>query len=204
MIVTSGIWAAFQNRLDRILGYALIFEIGLSFINISLAQSSSLTTYLGLFFAAQVPRCLALGVWALALVILRSASQSLELPLIKGLGRRYPLAAFGLILANFSIAGLPLLAGFPVRIPMLQGLFQVSPGVGYWVLLGSGGLLVAGLRSMAYLVTGMKPHRGSSRRAGQRVYLILGLLGLLVLGILPQGLLPLFINLPQAFAQVIP
>jgi formate hydrogenlyase subunit 3/multisubunit Na+/H+ antiporter MnhD subunit len=205
MIVTAGVWAAFQNRLDRILGYALIFEIGLSFINISLAQGSSVMTYLGLFFAAQVPRCLALGVWALALAILRSASQSLELPLVKGLGRRYPLAAFGLILANLSIAGLPLLAGFPVRIPILQGLFQVSPGVGYWVLLGSGGLLVAGLRIMAYLVTGEEAASWQlTESRAQRAYLIVGLLGILVLGILPQGIVPLFINLPQTFAQVIP
>lgn len=205
MIVTAGVWAAFQNRMDRILGYALILEIGLSFIGVSLAQGSAVMTYLGLFFAAQVPRFLALGVWALALAILRTESKDLELPFARGLGRRYPLAAFGLILANFSIAGLPLLAGFPVRIPILQGLFQASPGMGYWVLLGIGGLLVAGLRTMAYLVTGEEatPWQLLESRA-QRAYLILGVLGLLVLGILPQGFLPLFVNLPQVFGQMLP
>jgi hypothetical protein len=87
---------------------------------------------------------------------------------------------------------------------LLEGLAQVSLVDAFWVLLGLLGLLVGGLRSLAVLVMGEVESPWQITESWlQRVYLMLGIAGLLVIGLFPQWFLPLFANLPQAFEQLV-
>jgi formate hydrogenlyase subunit 3/multisubunit Na+/H+ antiporter MnhD subunit len=204
MVVTAGVWAAFQRRLDRMLAYALILEIGLSFIAAGLAEGEQGSAFLGIFFAALLPRGLSLGVWALALAVIHAKAPEPSFREVQGMARTTPLAAGALLMAHFSLAGLPLLAGFHVRLALLEGLAQVSLVDAFWVLLGLLGLLVGGLRSLAVLVMGEVESPWQITESWlQRVYLMLGIAGLLVIGLFPQWFLPLFANLPQAFEQLV-
>lgn len=205
MVVTAGIWAAFQRSLERMLAYALILEIGLSLILIGLGEGEGAGDFLGVFFADLPGRGLGLGVWSLALSIFLARSPSLGFREVQGAAREAPLAASALILAHFSLAGLPLLAGFPARLALLEGLARVSPLSAFWILLGGLGLLAGGLRSLAVLVMG-KNEAGwrITESWPQRIYLALGIVGLLILGLFPQWFLPLFADLPRAFQQLAP
>jgi NADH-quinone oxidoreductase subunit N len=211
MVVLSGVWAIFQRNLGRLFGYAVMFEIGISLVTISLGEqgvsvSDTVSTNgfsgtLGIFYAALLPRGLALGVWSLALSVVKSFAGGLNYSEIQGMGRRLPLTTSGIILAHFSLVGLPLLAGSPARLAMLDGLAQVSPAVVVWLLIGMVGLLLSGLRSLAVLVMGPDENWRSLESVGQDFFLVLGIMGLFIVGLFPHWFLTLFSNLPKVFQQ---
>lgn len=205
MVVTAGLWAAFQRHLGRMLGYAVILEIGLSLIAISLVQGEQVERFLGILFAALLPRGISLGVWALALTMIWFRSEQLDYRSVQGIARSAPLAAGSLVLAHFSLAGLPLLAGFPVRLALLEGLSQVSLITAFWTLVGSVGLMVGGLRTLAVLIMGPDEDEWRvSESPVERVYLAAGIIGMLVIGLFPQWFLPVFAEMSAAFRNLVP
>ena len=205
MVVFAGLWAAFQDNLGSMLGYAAILEIGLSLVLIGIIAGDFESEHLGLFYAMLFPRGLGLGLWALALATLRTRTTSLNLNEIQGSGRVLPIATGALVLAQFSLAGVPLLASFPIRLPMWNELAQVSPMITLWALIGCMGLLFGGVRTLAVLVTGDEEMGWQITETRQeRVFLAIGVILLLLLGLLPQLFLPSLANLPFKFAQFLP
>jgi NADH-quinone oxidoreductase subunit N len=191
MVVASGGMAAFQTDLGRMLGYAVTVDIGLSLISIGIHQginigATGFSTSLSIFFALFLSRGLALGVWALALSTIRDRSKGMSFQEVQGIGRVLPLAAAGVILAHFSMAGYPLLAGFPPRLALFGELGRISPLFTFWVLAGSFGLLAGGLRSLAVLVMGKKNEPWKINENGALIVLLgLGLVALFLAGLYP-------------------
>jgi NADH:ubiquinone oxidoreductase subunit 2 (subunit N) len=205
MIVFAGVWSGFQRHPGRLLGFAVILEIGFGFVAIGLASGEQSLLYLGEFFAGWLPRGIGLGVWALALSALQSASPKMGFEHIRGLARRYPLAGASLILAIFSLAGIPLLASFPIRMSLLSGLAESSAQRAVLALLGMAGLLLGGLRTLAVLIAGEGEARWQlSEGPILRIYLGLGILAMLLLGLFPQWFLPFFQSMPAAFERLVP
>jgi formate hydrogenlyase subunit 3/multisubunit Na+/H+ antiporter MnhD subunit len=214
MVASGGIWAAFQRHLGRILGYAATAEIGLSLLALSLSaplQTGGLQpggfnlNSLEIFFALLLPRSLGLAVWALALTAVQLRNQDLRFRSVQGLARSLPFASAGLVLAQFSLAGLPLLAGFPVRVALWSVLARENLLIALLVLLGNAGLLVGGVRTLVVLVMGAEEHDWHSLETwAQRAMLVAGMLALLVAGILPQWFLPLMASMAQAFGSAAP
>jgi formate hydrogenlyase subunit 3/multisubunit Na+/H+ antiporter MnhD subunit len=197
MAFTGGLWAAFQRHLGRILAYAVMFETGLAFLAIGLrwnpppgasgipplADAAALPALLNSLF---ISRSLGLGTWALALSAFAAQGVGLRFFQVDGLGRRLPIAAGALVLAHFSVAGLPLLAGFPARLALIDGLAAANPLAALWVLLGMAGLMVSALRTLAVLVMGADevPWTFTESRP-LRLFLIAGAAVLLLAGIFP-------------------
>ena len=199
MVLTGGLWAAFQRHLGRMLGYAAMIEIGNTLLALSLPDGVSLS------FAMLLPRAVGLGVWALALAALQTAQPETSFRLVQGLARRMPLAAGALMLAHFSTAGLPFLAGFPVRLPLWRGLANQDIWIAFIALLGSVGLFTGGLRSLAVLVMGADEHPWRiTERGGILAFLLLGSLALVLLGLFPHWFLPSLANIAQVFERLAP
>ncbi|HZD55513.1 MAG TPA: proton-conducting transporter membrane subunit, partial [Anaerolineales bacterium] len=205
MVFVMGLWAAFQRHLGRILGYAVLFEIGLTLVSIGLTRGDQAGTSLEILFASLLPRGLALGVWALALTVIGSQTADLYYRDVQGIARRAPVAVGGLIFAHFTLVGLPLTAGFPVRLAFWENLAQVSPLIAIWAFLGNVGLLVGALRTLVVTVMGPdeEPWQPTENWIEQ-FFLVVGILALLLVGLLPQWFLPFFANLPRAFEHLIP
>jgi len=200
MVVFAGLWAAFQNNLGSMLGYAAILEIGLSLIVIGMIEGDFRGKYLGLFYAMLFPRGLGLSVWALALVILHLHSGSLDLDQMKGVGRTLPFTTVMLVLAQFSLAGLPLLASFPLRVGLWNDLVQISATITLLALMGFMGLVIGALRTLANLVIGVEEQRWYvSETREEVIFLIIGGVLLLILGLFPQLVYPILLNLPFKF-----
>jgi NADH-quinone oxidoreductase subunit N len=199
MVVSGGFLAAFQHHLGRIMGYAVIMEIGASILTMTLKGSVGLD----IFFMLLVPRTLSLIVWALSLSILKNNLPSLNLNEVKGLGRTWPFATVGVVLANLALAGMPLLAGFPPHQALWEGLAPRSLIVVFWMLAGSIGLFFSAFRVLLVFASAPEgTHWGSRETPMQRILLSIGFLALLLLGLFPQWVLPLWEKLPTIFSHL--
>jgi NADH-quinone oxidoreductase subunit N len=199
MVVSGGLLAAFQRHLGRIMGYAVIVETGFSILALSVGGTMGLDIFL-MFF---IPRTLSLVIWALALTILKEHNPTLSLNDIKGLGRTWPFATLGLVLANLTLAGIPLLAGFPAHQAIWEGLVSTSLSVVFWVLIGNFGLFFSAVRVMLAFTAAPEGTHWESRETGaQRILLSIGFLALLLLGLFPQWVLPLWTKLPTIFIHL--
>lgn len=201
MLVSGGLWAAFQQHAGRMLAYTVIADTGFMLLSIGLATGGTSD----LFFLFIIPRGLALAIWALSLSILHKQEDSLQFAALQGLVRTYPLATGGLVLAALSSAGFPLLGGFPPRLALWEGLARESLALAIWYLVGVLGLLIGAVRLLTVFVVG----EGDGETAWamketllQRGMLGLGLIALLILGIFPQTVRPMLENLPLMFQHL--
>ena len=213
MVLAGGIGAAYQKHLGRMLAFGMMVEIGITLLTIGIPGAEPGTyPLIGVFFASLLPRGLGLGVWALALVVIsrtdpraESYAQSLELNHLRGCGLQLPIASSALILAQLSIAGFPLLAGFPVRLPVWQGLADHSIVLTVSALLGSVGLLIASLRTLVVFVGESDDRQWASQESwSQRILLLVGVIGLFVIGIFPQIILPQLASMASVFVNLSP
>jgi len=199
MVVTGGLWSAFQRHLGRQMAYGVIAETGFSLLAFSLAPEKIVEAV----FLLIIPRSLALLVWAMSLSQLKEQVETLRFGKVQGIARTYPVTTAGIILAHFSVAGFPLLAGFPIRLALWEGLASQSLGVAFWFLIGILGLLTGATRTLAVLV--MAPQGTGwevKDRWGSGILIGLGMIGLFVLGIFPQLFRPIMANLPAMFEHL--
>jgi NADH-quinone oxidoreductase subunit N len=199
MLVSGGVFAAFQRHIGRLMGYAAIAGTGSLILSLGLRN----VTALEITFLILIPRGLELAVWSLGVSILRRKAPSLRFRAVQGLARVYPIAVTALVLGNLSSAGFPLLAGFPPRLALWEQLAIQSLGYAAWMLLGIFGLLTAAIRTLAVLV--MAPEHAPwalNETWLQRTLLGIGLFGLLVLGLFPQVMQPFLSTLPAMFEHL--
>ncbi len=196
MLGTGGLLALFQRNLGRVLGYAMIAEIGRSLLALSLGSQG-----LGIYFALLVLQVCTLGLWALALNLLYSRTCDLDYSAVAGLLRRLPFPAVGILLAHFSLAGLPLLAGFPLYWALGSQLTQqASFWAAVWLLLGGIGLASGGMRALGvFVISSEESPELAALENFPKILLILGGLALIVFGLFPHYLIRIGENLSLAF-----
>jgi formate hydrogenlyase subunit 3/multisubunit Na+/H+ antiporter MnhD subunit len=200
MMVSAGLWAAFQRHLGRIFAYAAVAETGVSLLALSLPDRQM---GLQILFYLLVPRALAFGVWTLSITIFKKQAPDLKFTSLQGLARQFPMAAVGTVLANLALAGTPLFASFPVRQAMWEELAVQSLPAALWFGLASLGLWIGALRSLAVLTMAPENTNWESRETWSQLLLIgFGLLALVVLGLFPQWAQPLLANLPSMFEHL--
>jgi len=199
MVVTGGLWAAFQNHLGRIMAYGSVAETGLSLIALSL----NFRLGIPILFLLIPARALGLAVWSLSLTVIKEHVQSIQFTGVRGLLRIAPIASIGVILASLSSSAFPLLAGFPARLALWDGLSRVSLSGALWLGVGIVGLLVSSFRTMAVLSMADE-YTGWELREGwlPGIMLGLGMIGLFILGLFPQIVQSMLSNLPAMFEHL--
>jgi len=199
MVVSAGLWTAFQRHLGRLMGYAVIAETGFLLIALGLGTTNGIQ----IIFLQIIPRGLGLAIWALSLTVLQSHADPPRFSNIQGAARALPFAVAGLVLASLSTAGLPLLAGFPVRLTLLEGLARQSTGLTIWLAIGLLGLMTGAIRTLAVTVmTPVKTPWEMRESRAQAALIGLGILALILLGIFPQASQSLLENLPAMFERL--
>jgi formate hydrogenlyase subunit 3/multisubunit Na+/H+ antiporter MnhD subunit len=199
MILTGGVFAFFQHHLGRMMGYAVMLETGFSLVSLGLGGSFGLNTFLLLC----IPRAVSLALWALTLSNLQEHAPSLKLEDLKGAGRIWVFSSTGVVLASLSLAGLPLLASFPARQAIWEGLARQSLASVAWVFAGSLGLTVSAMRVLIALASTPENSPWGIRETWlQRVFISLGCLALFLMGILPSWLASFWDKLPALFEHI--
>jgi formate hydrogenlyase subunit 3/multisubunit Na+/H+ antiporter MnhD subunit len=202
MILFGGMLAAFQAHLGRLLGYAAMLEIGFSLYALALLPTSP--NALALHFALLPGRLIAFLLAALALATLRAYTPhgALTLPALQGLGWRCPLAAGGLLLALFSLAGLPVLASFAPRFGLIALGMATNPLAALAALSGGMGILFTALRTLMALFARSDVEAPPAETPGQAFFLFGGGALLVFLGLFLPRLVPWFASLAAAFAHL--
>ncbi len=218
MVVMAGVWAAFQKDLARLMGYGVIIETGFSLLAISLSSRVGNTLFVSMF----LPRIISLALWALSLSILAREARTNRFEDMQGIAQRMPFASAGLGVASLTLAGLPLLALFPIRQALLEELARQSLFTALWALAGSVGMLFGSFRAVSVLVRGatLSGRRNPPAENGEaqventarpRAYnesrmqialLLAGMAGLLLIGLFPQTFLPVLNGLLAGFSQL--
>jgi NADH-quinone oxidoreductase subunit N len=198
MVITAGIWSAFQHNAGRLFGYALIIETGFSLLAVSLNSRLGIEIFTMLF----LPRVIGFGLWALSSSILLQAGRSMEFQQLERAAEAWPFASTGLIVACLSLAGLPLLAHFPIRLVLLEQVARQSPLLAVWVLGGNIGFLLSTFRLLAVVTGGYFGPRQPGERPLQITLLSIGALSLVMIGLLPRLFLPMFTGLLSAFTRL--
>ena len=199
MVVTGGAFAAFQRHLGRIMAYGSIAETGFSLLALSL----DLRLGIPILFLLIPARALGLAVWSLSLTIIRVNVESMHFGAARGILHVTPLAGAGMIVATLSTGAFPLLAGFPARLALWEGLSRDSLSAALWMAVGILGLLTSAFRSLA-VISMADEHTGWTFRETptQMTMLGLGLIGLFLLGLFPQSVQFFLANLPLMFEHL--
>ncbi len=199
MIVSAGVWAAFQHHLGRLMGYAAVAETGFLLTAIGLGAMSGIQ----LVFLQMIPRGLGMAVWAMSLSTIQNQVETPRFSRVRGAARVLPIATMGVIFAHLSTAGFPLLAGFPVRLALLESLARESIGLTLWLALGLLGLTVGAVRTLGVTTLSDAETGWSSRETRTQLVLIaLGMLALIALGFFPQASQFLLKSLPALFENL--
>jgi len=199
MVVTGGVFAAFQRHLGRIMAYGSIAETGFSLLALSLDFRLGIP----ILFLLVPARALGLAVWSLSLTIIKENVETMRFGAARGVLRVTPLAGAGMIIATLSTGAFPLLAGFPARLALWEGLSRISIGAALWMAVGIIGLLISAFRSLAVIsmadeYTNWKLHESPT----QMTMLGLGMIGLFILGLFTQTVQFVLGGLPLMFEHL--
>jgi NADH-quinone oxidoreductase subunit N len=195
MIGTGGILAVFSNHLGRLTSALVLAEIGRSLLAISLFQAG-----FPLYFAMIIIQTIALGVWSLSLTNLQGVIGELEYEKVAGSAWQWPVTSSGLLMAYFSLAGMPLLAGFPLYWALGAGLSFYPLWISIIYLAASSGLLIGGLRIFGLITrnSGEETVLIASTPFFRVLVVVLNLI-LILLGFIPQVL----IKISQSIADLL-
>jgi NADH:ubiquinone oxidoreductase subunit 2 (subunit N) len=181
----GGLLAIVSKHLGRMMAAVIISEIGRSLLAISLFLSG-----FPLFFAFVIVQALALGVLSLSLTHLRQGVSSFSYDSAAGAARQWPIISSGILVGYFTLAGLPLFAGFPLYWALGSSLRLFPLWINVLYTFGVLGLIVGGVRILATL----------TRNSGEEKVLIIGNpfyralilavnVSLVLLGLFPQVVL---------------
>jgi NADH-quinone oxidoreductase subunit N len=202
MIVFGGVWTALQDDLKRAFGFSALVETGFSLLAVGFSAGGGLRWMLMLFPA----RALGYWLWGYALTRFEQHCGSLEISAVKGFARRYPLLSVGLLLAQLSIAGLPLLASFPIKIAVLTQAVESGSFVGIWSFIGSLGLFVFSIRLLLYFVMPLDDEIERLWPILEKISEVLPVLVvvflLLMIGLMPNTFLAWMTDILTAFPQL--
>jgi len=194
MAVVGGLLALVQRDFGRLLGYAVLSDMGCALLALGVASPAGLTAAL-----LQVAhRSVGLMLAAMGLAAVRHHVGSGDFDSLSGMARRLSLSTAGLVLGGLSLAGMPLTAGFPSR----WAIYRLLPGHRLaLVLLLSGGAVALGyLRGLSALL-GSPTESQVKREPLIASLIILGMVVLcLGLGIFPQWLLSSVQRVVESFS----
>ncbi|HLO28274.1 MAG TPA: proton-conducting transporter membrane subunit [Anaerolineales bacterium] len=199
MVVTGGVFAAFQRHLGRIMAYGSIAETGFSLLALSL----DLKLGIPILFLLVPARALGLAVWSLSLTIIKQNIETMRFGAVRGVLRIAPVAGAGVIVATLSTGAFPLLAGFPARLALWESLSRVSLSSALWMTIGLIGLLTSAFRSLAVISMADEYTSWAPRESPTQMTMLgLGMIGLFILGLFPQTVQFVLAGLPLMFEHL--
>lgn len=189
-IAIGNVVALVQTNLKRLLAYSSIAHVGYILLGFAAMTKSGESAALFYAITYAISTCVAFGILVL---LSRAGNEADKIDDLSGLSARNPWLAFVMLMAMFSMAGIPPFVGFIAKLGLLEALIAA-----HLVWLAVVALLFAIIGSFYYLrvVKAMYFESPQSRIAypckwGSRIMMSLNGMAVLVLGVLPGGLFAL-------------
>lgn len=199
MIILGGLFAAFQRDLSRLVGYAVMVELGFSLLALSLNQVIGWHSYI----LVLIPRLVGIAIITLAIAIWKNKEMNLDMESFQGEFYKSKFSIMGFLVGWFTLTGLPLLPGFPTKLPILIGLSETAFSPTIFVSIGLFGLFVAGFRFLAIIFQYPdKEKEIEDEPILQKIFFSFGILLLFLMGIFPSAVLNPFLQILSAFTNL--
>ncbi len=182
--LVGGALAFAQRDFGRIMGYAVLADIGVALVAFGTRTTAGLTAALFVVFL----RTFGLGLMSMGLALARTEAKDDTFLSMTSLAWRRPWAAVALVIGAFSLAGVPPLAGFAGRWGALQQAAGSDVGASLALVLSSIGVVAGVLRGLQYVLRPIgDPHIQPVRESPLTITLIVGALLLcLIFGLFPD------------------
>ena len=197
MLGIGAVWAIFQKNLQRMMAFIIVAENGASILLIGMNSREGISTFLsGLFIHSVVWL-----IWATSVNFI-SGDTDLSIDSLRGFAHPHPVVCAALLLSHFTFSGLPLLAGFRLRMSLLSSCFSYSAALGWAAALASAVLLFSGMRLMFVFLAplpdpgafGPEPdERGRYEILMRRILLVVLMVLLVLIGFFPS-LMDIFVS----------
>ena len=185
MMVFTVVWMLFEKNSKRLFGFLVLFET--SYLLLLLGMQTPVT--LQVFYLTQFPRFLALLLACFCLsVLLDSGSTGLDL---KGSFQNFPIASIGLLIALFSITGMPPFGEFSFKFVLLDTIGSSGKIKAIWLILGFTGVLMPLFGLVLRIFSLSSSTIKVNEKISQIIIISIGIFLLLLLGLYPRGLLGL-------------
>lgn len=183
-LVIGNLVAIVQTNLKRMLAYSTISHMGYLLLGLSAASAEG---YAAAMFYGICYALMGTAAFGVMMALTRSGFECEEIADLKGLNQRSPWMAFLMLLAMFSLAGVPPLFGFWAKVLVLEAAIHANM---LWLAIVGVVAAIVGLYYYLYVIKVMyfdKPVEGSVLTLQQdkplRVVLSLNALSLLGLGL---------------------
>jgi formate hydrogenlyase subunit 3/multisubunit Na+/H+ antiporter MnhD subunit len=195
--LAGGALAFAQRDFGRILGYAVLADIGVALVAFGTHTTAGLSAALFVVFL----RTFGLGLMSMGLALARTEVSDDKFVSMTSLAWRRPWAAVGLIVGAFSLAGVPPLAGFAGRWGALQQAAGSDVGASLALVLSSIGVVAGTLRGLQYVLRPLDdPSLQPVRESTLTIVLIVGALALcLIFGLFPDLLSPIIRQMAASY-----
>ncbi len=201
--LVGGVLALAQNDFGRLMGYAVLADIGVALVAYSTNTAAGLSAALFVIFM----RTFGLGLMSMGLALARERLPDDTFTALTSLAWRDPWATLVLIVGAFSLAGVPPFAGFAGRWAALQQVASTDFGAAAALLVGTIGVVGGTLRGLQHV---MRPSReplpiaqDPPSRSVLTLALLLGALGLcLLFGLFPDLITPFIRQMTASFTLV--
>ena len=182
MVVYTGVFAATEKDLKRLLAYTVSMETGFALLMLSLKSQPGLS----LLYQSFIPRIVGLALMAYTLSVFLDNGVQLTIQGNAGVLKKLPFATFGLLISMLSISGFPLFAEFPMRLELLQQIVQTSTPTLIWLALGLGGFMIAPIRIFIHFASSDQANWQINEKISQVVIISIGAILLILMGGFPQ------------------
>jgi NADH-quinone oxidoreductase subunit N len=191
-VVFGNVIAIAQSSLKRMLAYSAIGNVG--FILLGFVAGTAEGYEAALYYTI-VYVIMTLGSFGVLTLASRAGFEAEDLDHFKGLHKRDPLLALGMMFFMFSTAGVPPFVGFWAKFNIFQALWTSGH---YWLILIAAAMSVVGvfyyLRVVKLMYFDAAPGdlpEGRASSVGVRAVLALNAAAVLALGVAPNGLIQL-------------
>jgi len=199
MIALGGFFVTVQTNLGKAFGYSVIIETGFSLLTIGLNPFGGLNWFSMLL----LPRALGYWLWAFCLGKIKETFGSLEFGDLPPLLHTYPILGSALVVAQLSIAGIPMLASFPVK--RMIWFIAAQPDLlnALWIFLGTIGTYIFTIRVLLHFLKVDETQKAwkLSENTGLIIPITFVIILILFIGLLPHLLLPDFTEIMGAFTR---